>query len=383
MDSLNTTVPVSETAPTANSGSPGKPIFLTMRMSSGQRSACAISAATVTPPRGSPSTITSALSRYCVSLPASCLPASLLSLKSISLSLYQQQVCDPVDTKNVPAVCLSHLSLDLALYYSIESHRVAAACDPDLRRIDERVFLQDQANGIHHLVIIVLLGRSDLDPVDHVSAPRDPPGKNPGQPLGGKAWYNAIQDHDPVVNLQVDTSIISLGGFPDQLLFSFHRGPQGARGEQVFCLERVADMVPDGSILHEAGRSNTEPVDDPRYFRESGYHLQGFFLRRDPFHLSLQGEHAFGESEMNRKTVEIDGLLTLQSSGCFRYNSVSHSSSFRLSSPFIGSHKLSCSNNMPFHGSFQVGLGCRRRQCEGRVECIQLEIIAVRSGGWA
>ena len=63
ISSLSTTVPVSDTAPAASSGLPGKPIFLTIRMSSGHRRAIATSQATVTPPRGSPSTITSALSR--------------------------------------------------------------------------------------------------------------------------------------------------------------------------------------------------------------------------------------------------------------------------------------------------------------------------------
>src|SRR6185369_8181229 len=51
------------------------------------------------------------------------------------------------------------------------------------------------------------------------------------------------------------------------------------------------------------------------------------------------------------------------------------------SSPFISSHELPGSKNMPLHGALQIGLGCRRRQCQGRVERIQLEIIAVRPGG--
>src|SRR6185369_391449 len=91
-----------------------------------------------------------------------------------------QQVRDLVDTKDVPAVCLSHLSLDAALYNPLEGDCVVAASNPDLRCIDEGVLLQNQPDGIHHLVIIVLLGRSDLDPVDHIPAPRNPPGKDPG-----------------------------------------------------------------------------------------------------------------------------------------------------------------------------------------------------------
>ncbi|MFC7649473.1 hypothetical protein ACFQX6_60620 [Streptosporangium lutulentum] len=71
--------PAAAIAPIASSSLPGTPSLRTRKTSSGASRAMAISYATGTPPRGSPTTMTSGVSRWFARSPARTRPASCRS----------------------------------------------------------------------------------------------------------------------------------------------------------------------------------------------------------------------------------------------------------------------------------------------------------------
>jgi len=181
------------------------------------------------------------------------------------------------------------MPLSFVFNQSFDGDDVVVATDFGLSGINERVFFQNKADCVHHLVVIVVFRWRNIETIDHIPASRHPPSEHPGQPFGGKAGYGAVQNNNSVGNFNINAAdrFICLTYY---FRFAFGNGPYGRGCEQILGQQGCADVVPNLPIFHLHGRHKPDPVDNPSYAGNCGSYLQRPFLGYDMLDLAFKGK---------------------------------------------------------------------------------------------
>ena len=107
-------------------------------------------------------------------------------------------VDDASHTKDVPGVSFGHFGLEAVGHHALDGHYRVVRVDLDRVVNKKTILFQSHRYGVGDLVVAVVLGRLNFDPVHDVSSSGDPPSEQSRQPLVRQVFDPAIERHESV-----------------------------------------------------------------------------------------------------------------------------------------------------------------------------------------
>ena len=172
--------------------------------------------------------------------------------------------------------------------------------------MDIGIGLQHQAQRIGDFVVVVLLGRHDVDDIHHVAAASRPPRQYARQPLVGQA-DDLSRERDDAVRYRDRDVAAGISSLPAQRFpLPLDQGVDGAVLKIDVAQQPLANGIARAAVAARLAGIDDQAVDDLSDAGDAGRGGERPFLESDMRHLARQRQGAGFELHGERMALQVD-----------------------------------------------------------------------------